>query len=87
MFLYVMIQHINKTLPGGEQESLWITRGRLAARYQVHPRTIDQWRKQGYLPAVIYGSRLVRFDLKACDVWFNQFRHAAKWEQDRNTLA
>jgi ribosomal protein L25 (general stress protein Ctc) len=63
---------------------LWATRSQLAERYQVHPRTIDEWRRQGNLPAVVYGTRLVRFDITACDEWFNQFRHAAKWEQVRN---
>lgn len=59
----------------------WFTRRQLAERYQVHPRTIDEWRRLGYLPAACIGTRLIRFDVTACDHWFNKFRHTAKWEQ------
>jgi predicted DNA-binding transcriptional regulator AlpA len=58
----------------------WATRKQLAARYQVHTKTIDLWRRQGYLPAIMMGTRLVRFDISACDTWITQFRHSAKWE-------
>jgi hypothetical protein len=60
--------------------AVWATREQLAARYSVHARTIDEWRKQGNLPAFKQGARLVRFDVAACDLWINKFRHAAKWE-------
>jgi len=63
-----------------KSEAMWATRTQIAKRYSVHPGTIDVWRRAGHLPAVIYGSRLVRFDISACDKWFNQFRHNAKWE-------
>lgn len=60
----------------------WATRAELARRYNVHPRTIDAWRKDGNLPAFVYGRRLVRFDLEACDGWIGRLRHAARWESD-----
>jgi hypothetical protein len=60
----------------------WATRQQLAARYNVHPRTVDEWRKAGNLPAFIYGRRIVRFDLEACDAWIDRLRHAARWEQN-----
>lgn len=60
--------------------AVWATREQLATRYCVHARTIDEWRKQGNLPAFKQGTRLVRFDVAACDLWINKFRHAAKWE-------
>jgi ribosomal protein L25 (general stress protein Ctc) len=63
-------------------DALWATRTQIAKRYAVHPGTIDMWRRAGYLPAVVYGTRLVRFDIAACDQWFNKFRHSAKWEGD-----
>ena len=37
----------------------WATRDQLAARYQVHPRTVDDWRRRGILPAFVISSRLV----------------------------
>ena len=66
-----------------EVEVLWATRGQIAKRYAVHPGTIDGWRRAGFLPAVAFGTRLVRFDIKACDAWFNHFRQGARWEQER----
>ena len=60
--------------------ALWATRSQIAKRYAVHPGTIDVWRKSGFLPAFVFGSRLVRFDIKACDTWFDTYRHGAKWE-------
>jgi hypothetical protein len=38
----------------------------------------------GFLPAFVFGSRLVRFDIKACDSWFESFRQGAKWENPKN---
>ena len=67
-------------------EALWATRSQIAKRYAVHPGTIDAWRRSGFLPAFVFGSRLVRFDIKACDTWFESFRHGAKWEQERTKL-
>ena len=64
----------------GESAALWATRAQIAKRYAVHPGTIDAWRRSGFLPAFIFGSRLVRFDIKACDTWFYTYRQGAKWE-------
>jgi hypothetical protein len=58
----------------------WATRSQIAKRYAVHPGTIDTWRRSGFLPAFVFGSRLVRFDIKACDTWFHTYRQGAKWE-------
>ncbi len=69
-----------------EEVARWATRAQIAKRYAVHPGTIDTWRRSGFLPAVAFGTRLVRFDVQACDVWFNQFRQDAKWEQGRTKL-
>jgi hypothetical protein len=66
-----------------EDAVLWATRAQIAKRYAVHPGTIDTWRRSGFLPAFVFGSRLVRFDIKACDTWFESYRHGAKWETDR----
>jgi hypothetical protein len=66
-----------------EDAVLWATRAQIAKRYAVHPGTIDTWRRSGFLPAFVFGSRLVRFDIKACDSWFESYRHGAKWETDR----
>ena len=63
--------------------TVWATRAQLATRYSVHPRTIDDWRRAGHLPAFVYGTRLVRFDLEACDLWIARFRRAAKWEKTK----
>lgn len=63
-----------------KSEALYASRSQMAKRYSVHPGTIDTWRRAGHLPAVILGTRLVRFDINACDTWFTQFRHGAKWE-------
>ena len=65
---------------GYKSDTVWATRSQIAKRYGVHPGTIDVWRRAGHLPAVIYGTRLVRFDVGACDTWFHQFRCSAKWE-------
>jgi len=67
-------------------EALWATRSQIAKRYAVHPGTIDAWRRSGFLPAFVFGSRLVRFDIKACDTWFESFRHGAKWESSDKRL-
>jgi hypothetical protein len=68
-----------------EDAVLWATRSQIAKRYAVHPGTIDTWRRSGFLPAFVFGSRLVRFDIKACDSWFETFRQGAKWENpDKN---
>lgn len=67
-------------------EALWATRSQIAKRYAVHPGTIDAWRRSGFLPAFVFGTRLVRFDIKACDTWFESFRHGAKWESQDNNL-
>jgi hypothetical protein len=67
---------------GNPPPAKWATRQQLAARYNVHPRTVDEWRKAGNLPAFIYGRRIVRFDLEACDAWIDRLRHAARWEQN-----
>jgi hypothetical protein len=64
-------------------EALWATRSQIAKRYAVHPGTIDAWRRSGFLPAFVFGSRLVRFDIKACDSWFESFRQGAKWEGNK----
>lgn len=69
-----------------ENSPRWATRAQIAKRFAVHPGTIDTWRRSGFLPAVAFGTRLVRFDVRACDTWFNQFRQAAKWEQERTEL-
>jgi len=63
-----------------ESAALWATRSQIAKRYAVHPGTIDTWRRSGFLPAFVFGSRLIRFDIKACDTWFDTYRHGAKWE-------
>jgi hypothetical protein len=67
---------------GNPPPAKWATRAELASRYNVHARTIDAWRKDGNLPAFIYGRRIVRFDLQACDAWIDRLRHAARWEQN-----
>jgi hypothetical protein len=67
-----------------EDAVLWATRSQIAKRYSVHPGTIDTWRRSGFLPAFVFGTRLVRFDIKACDSWFESFRHGAKWENPKN---
>ncbi len=66
-----------------EDAVLWATRAQIAKRYAVHPGTIDTWRRSGFLPAFVFGTRLVRFDIKACDSWFKSFRHGAKWESNK----
>jgi hypothetical protein len=72
----------NKEKQNGKQPAgKWATRCELASRYNVHPRTIDDWRKAGNLPAFSYGTRLVRFDIQACDEWIDKLRHAARWEK------
>jgi hypothetical protein len=71
---------------GNQQQAIWATRAQIAKRYEVHPGTIDTWRRSGFLPSVALGTRLVRFDIRACDAWFNQFRQSAKWEQERTKL-
>jgi hypothetical protein len=65
----------------------WATRHELATRYKVHPRTIDDWRKAGNLPAFVYGRRIVRFDIKACDEWIGKLRHSARWEHSKGGKA
>ena len=59
-----------------------VSRTHLANRWGVSPRTIDQWRKRGNLPAFVLGGRMIRFDLPACEEWFGRFRHDAKWETE-----
>jgi hypothetical protein len=70
-----------------EDAVLWATRAQIAKRYAVHPGTIDTWRRSGFLPAFVFGTRLVRFDIKACDSWFESFRHGAKWESPDKNLS
>lgn len=64
----------------GLSRAEWATRDQLAARYQVHPRTVDDWRRRGILPAFVISSRLVRFPVNECDEGLRRFRHTAKWE-------
>jgi len=61
-----------------------VSRTHLANRWGVSPRTIDQWRKRGNLPAFVVGGRLIRFDLAACEEWLGKFRRDAKWENERS---
>jgi hypothetical protein len=65
----------------GAPAQAWATREQLAVRYQVHPRTVDDWRRRGILPAFIVSSRLVRFPVAECDEGLRRFRHTARWEQ------
>jgi hypothetical protein len=67
----------------GEQPgaTLWATREQLATRYQVHARTVDEWRRRGILPAFVVSARLVRFPIAECDEGVRRFRHSARWEQ------
>jgi hypothetical protein len=52
----------------------WATRYELAERYNVHPRTIDDWRDLGFLPYIQRGTRFIRFDIQACDQWIDTLR-------------
>lgn len=61
--------------------TLWATREQMADRYQVHARTVDEWRRRGILPAFVVSARLVRFPIAECDEGVRRFRHSARWEQ------
>jgi len=67
--------------PTTPADALLLTREQLATRYQVHPRTVDDWRRRGILPAFVVGARCVRFPVVDCDEGLRRFRHAARWEQ------
>lgn len=60
---------------------VWATREQLASRYQVHARTVDEWRRRGILPVFVVSARLVRFPVSDCDEGVRRFRHSARWEQ------
>jgi len=49
-----------------------LTRSELAELTGLHPRTIDQRRKQG-MPFVLYGARSPRFYASECLPWLAHF--------------
>jgi len=45
-----------------------VSKKELAARFSVHPKTIEKWVDAGILPKVRINPRCVRFDLARCDL-------------------
>ncbi len=45
-----------------------VTKKEIAARYSVHPKTVEKWANAGIIPIVKINRRCVRFDLSKCDL-------------------
>jgi excisionase family DNA binding protein len=52
-------------------------KNQMAKRYQVSPRTIDNWMADGRLPYLKLGRKLIRFDADQCDEALQRFHVGA----------
>jgi excisionase family DNA binding protein len=63
---------------------LLISRERIAARYNVSVRTIDNWMADRTLPYYKRGG-VVRFHKDECDEALKKFRNESRWEKSQDT--
>jgi hypothetical protein len=56
-----------------EPQARFVTKPGLARRYQVCPRTIENWMRSKMVPFLRIGKRGVRFDPEACDRALSRF--------------
>jgi hypothetical protein len=54
------------------------TKSQIAPRYGVVQRTVDYWMKDGVIPYLKIGKKLVRFDPVECDRALERFKVASK---------
>jgi len=57
-----------------QQACKLVAKPRLAHRYTVSPRTIDNWMKNGVLPFIKIGKKFIRFDPDECDAAIARFK-------------
>jgi hypothetical protein len=53
---------------GERMNAKLVTKKEIAARYSVHPKTVEKWADAGIIPVVKINRRCVRFDLNKCDL-------------------
>ena len=52
---------------GERMSAKLVTKKEIAARYSVHPKTVEKWADAGIIPVIKINRRCVRFDLDKCD--------------------
>jgi hypothetical protein len=68
----VRVDYFSFSMNANERK-LW-TKPRIGRRYEVSPRTIDNWMKNGVIPFIKIGRKFVRFDPDECDRAIARFK-------------
>lgn len=55
-----------------------VTKKEIAARYSIHPKTVEKWADAGIIPVVKINRRCVRFDLDKCDRAMERRAHVSR---------